>query len=616
MAIQQQLIQWAGAATLVATATVSAPSWADDAHSYAKLDQVATPHLELDLTVDFAEKQLEGTATYDLLRRTDAEQIHLDTRELSIHKTEIWQDGEWQETSFTLGEPHETLGQELSVSIGSSSEKLRIHYATAPTASGLQWLTPEQTAGKQQPFMFSQSQPIHARSWIPIQDTPALRLTYNAKLQTPEGLLGVMSADNSLSDNRDGQYSFSMPQPIPPYLIAIAVGDLEVQSISDNVAVFAESYIVEEAAWEWADTPAMIEATEAMYGPYRWDRYDLLVLPPSFPYGGMENPRLSFITPTVVSGDRSLINLIAHELAHSWSGNLVTNASWRDLWINEGFTSYVENRIMEALFGERRAQMELALGYQDLMADMARLAPADTVLNIDLGTRHPDDVFSNVPYVKGQLFLVYLENQFGRETFDSFLREYFDDFAFQSISTAQFKTYLQRNLLAEHPNVVSMDKVNEWIHQPGLPADAPRPESNAFTAVEKQMQRWLKGGKLKTDEWTTHEWLHFINNLPLDISSTNMQRLDSDYNLTASSNAEIAHAWLKLAITKKYEPARDRLRSYLLTIGRNKLVSPLYRELAKTPDNLKWAREVYEQAKSGYHPLTQTVNEALLYPES
>ncbi|WP_420834814.1 M1 family metallopeptidase [Pseudidiomarina sediminum] len=615
MAIKQHMKQWLYATTVVVSASATTSAWAEDAHSYAKLDEVSTPHLELDLTIDFDAKQLRGTATYDLLRHGDASQLHLDTRELSIQKTEIWVDGAWQETAHQLGDEHESLGQELTISIGEESEKVRIHYATAPTASGLQWLTPEQTKSKKFPFMFSQSQPIHARSWMPIQDTPALRLTYDAKLHTPKGMLAVMSANNSLSPERNGEYTFSMPQPISPYLIAIAAGELEVKSISDNVAVFAEPYIIDDAAWEWADTPAMIEATEAMYGPYRWDRYDLLVLPPSFPFGGMENPRLSFITPTVVSGDRTLINLIAHELAHSWSGNLVTNASWRDMWLNEGFTSYVENRIMEALFGERRAVMEQALGYQDLLDDMSRLAPKDTVLNIELGTRHPDDVFSNVPYVKGQLFLMYLEEKFGRETFDSFLRQYFDDFAFQSISTAQFKEYLARNLLAKHPNVVSMDKVNEWIHQPGLPEDAPKPASDAFAQVEKQMQRWLKGGQLETADWTTHEWLHFINSLPLDISSVNMKRLDEQFQFTQSSNAEIAHAWLKLSITKDYEPARERLRNYLLTIGRNKLVSPLYRELAKTPENLKWAREVYQQAKPGYHPLTQTVNEALLYPE-
>ncbi|WP_404409784.1 M1 family metallopeptidase [Pseudidiomarina marina] len=592
------------------------PAQAEDVHSYARLNQVSTPHLELNLTVDFEARQLKGHATYTLARHDKTTQLYLDTSDLTIERAELLIDDQWQPTKFTLGDVHPSLGRELIVDIGSVAKQVRIHYQTAPTASGLQWLTPEQTAGKKHPFMFSQSQPIHSRSWIPIQDSPALRLTYNATITTPKGLLAVMSADNSLSDERPGTYEFAMPQPIPPYLIAIAAGDLAVKSISENVAVFAEQYILEDAAWEFADTPAMIETTEAMYGPYRWDRYDLLILPPSFPFGGMENPRLSFITPTVVSGDRSLVNLIAHELAHSWSGNLVTNASWRDLWINEGFTSYVENRIMEALFGERRANMELALGYQDLLDDMERLKPQDTVLNIDLGTRHPDDVFSQVPYVKGQLFLVYLEQKFGRDMFDKFLRQYFEDFAFQSISTEQFKKYLKRQLLDKQPDTVTMSKINEWLHEPGLPEDAPKPTSDAFTQVEQQMQRWLKGGQLQTDKWTTHEWLHFINNLPLDISANNMARLDREFNLTNIQNSEIAHAWLKLAIVKKYEPARERLRSYLLTIGRNKLVSPLYRELAKTSDNLKWAREVYQQAKPGYHPLTQTVNEALLYGDN
>ncbi len=612
MSVYSKYLGWIGAA-LIAVTTFTAQ--AQDAHSYARLNEVSTPHLELDLNVDFDKKQLRGTATYKLQRRVNSTQLYLDSSELTITRVERFENNHWQPTKFTLGNVHPSLGQELIIDIGSVANQVRIHYHTSPSASGLQWLAPEQTAGKTLPFMFSQSQAIHARSWIPIQDTPALRLTYNARVKTPAGLLAVMSADNSLSDNRDGDYSFSMPQAIPPYLIAIAVGDLAIKSISDNVAIFAESYILDDAAWEFADTPAMITATEAMYGDYRWDRYDLLVLPPSFPFGGMENPRLSFITPTVVAGDRSLVNLIAHELAHSWSGNLVTNASWRDLWINEGFTSYVENRIMESLFGKDRAVMEQALGYQDLLDDMSRLEPKDTVLNIALGTRHPDDVFSQVPYVKGQLFLMYLEDKFGRETFDAFLRKYFADFAFQSISTKQFKAYLQRELLMKHPNVVSMDKINEWIHQPGLPEDSPKPKSDAFAKVELQMKQWLKGGQLATESWTTHEWLHFINNLPLDISADNMARLDREFSLTQSTNSEIAHAWLKLSIIKSYEPARERLRDYLISIGRNKLVSPLYRELVKTPDNLKWARTVYEEAKPGYHPLTQTVNEAMLFPK-
>jgi leukotriene-A4 hydrolase len=596
------------------SSSTAAAASISDVHSYAQIDHVATSHLHLAVTIDFATSQVHGSARYDLVRHSAATEIYLDTRELTISKAEIAIQGDWQETSYSLAEAHPALGQKLTVQIGDSADQVRIHYASAPTASGLQWLTPEQTAGKQQPFMFSQSQAIHARSWIPIQDTPALRLTYSAEVTTREGLLVVMSADNPLGDERPGRYQFNMPQAIPPYLIAIAAGDLAIKAINPQVAIFAEHYIVDAAAWEFADTPRMIEVTEQMYGPYLWDRYDLLVLPPSFPFGGMENPRLSFITPTVISGDRSLINLIAHELAHSWSGNLVTNATWRDLWINEGFTSYVENRIMEELFGTERAQMELSLGYQDLLADLERLPVGDQVMHLELGDRDPDDAFSQIPYVKGQLFLVYLEQQFGRENFDKFLRQYFADFAFNSIDTARLKAYLQTELIAKYPSQVTVSKVEEWLYQPGLPADAPRPTSNAFVKVEQQTQRWLKGGQLQTARWTTHEWLHFINNLPLDISAVNMARLDREFNLTATQNSEIAHAWLKLAIIKKYEPARDRLRSYLLTIGRNKLVSPLYRELARTPDNLAWARHVYKQARAGYHPLTQSVAEGLLYP--
>jgi leukotriene-A4 hydrolase len=614
MSCSQPIKQALLVACTLLPAFTQAQAVSKDLHSYAQLDQVSTSHLHLAVTVDFQRSQVHGSARYDLLRHGEATEIHLDSRELSISKAEIAVNGDWQETTFQLAEAHPALGQKLTVQIGDKADQIRIHYASAPSASGLQWLTPEQTAGKKQPFMFSQSQAIHARSWIPIQDTPALRLTYSAEVTTMPGLLVVMSADNPLGDERPGRYQFSMPQAIPPYLIAIAAGDLAIKEINPQVAIFAEQYIVDAAAWEFADTPRMIAITEQMYGAYLWDRYDLLVLPPSFPFGGMENPRLSFITPTVVSGDRSLINLIAHELAHSWSGNLVTNASWRDLWINEGFTSYVENRIMEALFGEQRAQMELALGYDDLLADLQRLPEGDQIMHIELGQRDPDDAFSQVPYVKGQLFLLYLEQQVGRDNFDKFLRQYFADFAFKSIDTATLKEYLQSQLLAKYPSAVTVAKIDEWLHQPGLPADAPQPRSDAFVKVEQQTQRWLKGGQLQTASWTTHEWLHFINNLPLDISAVNMARLDREFNLTDSQNSEIAHAWLKLAITKKYEPARDRLRSYLLNIGRNKLVSPLYRELARTPDNLAWARSVYQQAKAGYHPLTQSVAEALLYP--
>ncbi len=593
-------------------------STARDIHSFANADQARVRHIDLDWDVLFDQKILRGSATLTIERLDpQARTLVLDTRALKIAKVEISADGKkFTETTFHSGDTDAILGAPLTIDIADKATRIRIEYETSPEASGLQWLDAAQTAGKKHPFVFTQSQAIHARSWIPLQDTPSVRITYTARVRTPRALRAVMSAENDPQSARNGNYFFRMRQAIPSYLIALAAGDLVFAPLGPRTGVYAERPVIRKAAREFADTEKMVTATEKLYGRYRWGRYDLLVLPPSFPFGGMENPRLTFATPTIIAGDKSLVSLVAHELAHSWSGNLVTNATWSDFWLNEGFTTYLERRIIEALYGREREEMEAVLGRQDLLREIQRFDQRDEILHIDLAGRDPDDGATRVPYEKGALFLRHLEETFGRARFDLFLKNYFARFAFQSITTEGFIDYLKKNLFDKSPALAAKVPLEEWIFKPGLPTSAPEPKSDAFAKVERQADSWIKGevtaAKLNTRRWTTHEWLHFLRSLPRAIESAKMEELDRTFRLTGSGNAEIAHQWLLMAIANRYEAAYGRLEEYLISIGRRKLIRPLYEEMVKTSEGRERARAIYRKARAGYHPIAvATIDEIM-----
>ena len=581
----------------------------EDPNSFAQPGKVRIEHIDLDLRVDMEAKVLRGSATYRLQWLDDrARELVLDTRAIDIRSVQGLDGKQWRDLPFKLDAEDPMFGSALRIRMQQQLPQVRIRYSTRPEASGLQWLAPEMTASGK-PFMFSQSQAIHARSWVPLQDTPGVRFTYDARIRTDPALMALMSADNDPAAVRDGDYRFSMPQKIPSYLLAIAVGDLAFKPISSRAGVWAEPSVLAAAAAEFADTEKMIQVAESLYGPYQWGRYDLLILPASFPFGGMENPRLSFITPTVIVGDKSLTSLIAHELAHSWSGNLVTNSSWKDIWLNEGFTSYVENRIVEAVYGKDQADMENVISQFGLSGEIQGLPAKDQLLVLaPLVGRDPDEALTDVAYIKGQWFLSFLEERFGRETFDAFLRHWFDTHAFTSTHSAEFERFLEVELLAKHPGKVSLGEIREWLYEPGIPSFAVPARSARFEAVDAKQAEWLAGKRPAADlgagAWTTQERVRFLEKMPATLDVERMAELDAALALTGTANAEIAQRWYPLAVRSGYLPARPAIEVFLTKIGRRKLIMPTYEALAETEEGRAFAQQVFEKARPGYHPIT------------
>ncbi len=592
--------------------SASAPDPKADPHSFAQPNEAVTKHLDLNLKVDFDQKILSGSARWTI-ENQGASEIIFDTKNLNIERITIGEDE--KETQYFLVDPDEILGTALRVQIEPETEIVTIYYSTNPDAAALGWMEPSQTAGKKLPFLFTQGQAILTRTWIPCQDSPGIRVTYNATIQAPTGMLALMSADNPQEKTADGVYQFKMEQPISPYLIALAVGDIAFQPVGPRTGVYAEPPMLEKTAREFADMEKMVEAAETLYGPYDWGRYDLIVLPPGFPFGGMENPKLTFATPTVIAGDQSLVSLVAHELAHSWSGNLVTNATWNDFWLNEGFTVYFERRIMEALYGVEYVEMLMQLEYWELLdevKDLGEKSP-DTHLKLDLSGRDPDDGMNNIAYQKGSLFLHLLEQKAGRERFDAFLKSWFEQNKFQAKTTEEFVDFLKKNLLEKYQLDVNVD---EWVYGPGLPANGPVPVSQKLEKAEAAADAVSEGQLPETKDWTSHEWVHFIRHLPESTDVETLKKLDAQFNLTNSGNSEILWAWYETAIRRGYSPEiLPKIESFLVNMGRRRFLMPLYGAFRET-GQLETARRIFEKAKDGYHQVSRgSVEELLLNDE-
>ncbi len=557
-------------------------------HSYAQIDSAKITDMKLNLAVDFEQNKLKGNVAFTVESKTD--RLFLDTYDLTIDSVLI--DG--KKGTFERSQKDAVVGQGLAIFISPKTQNVTIFYETSPKAEALQWLKAEQTADKKYSFLYTQGQSIYTRSWIPIQDTPEIRLTYEAHVQVPQGMMAVMSAENPKEKEESGAYHFVMRQPIPPYLIALAAGELEYKAFDSMSGIYAEPSTLPSAYEEFKDTPHMIQAAEKLYGEYAWGQYDLIVMPPSFPFGGMENPRLTFVTPTVIVGDRSLTSLVAHELAHSWSGNLVTNATWDDFWLNEGFTVYFERRIMEALYGESVKEMLEYKGKLDYDRSVDFLTKNDRKqdirLKLNLEGRHPDEGVTDIPYEKGYFFLKMLEEKYGREQFDTFIKAYFSKFRFKTIDTETFIPYLKENLIGKDEVLL-----NDWVFTDQTPTNFPNVKMDVFADIPtiKELD------PNQTTDWNTQQWIYFINSLAQEDEKT-LLLVDELFHLSESKNAEIFSAWTEIVIPKKYDKVIPYVQNFLQRVGRTKFLEVMYPLLMENGYERE-ARDTYSKARPMYH---------------
>jgi leukotriene-A4 hydrolase len=601
------------AAPAVAQQATSAPILtapdAKDVWTHAEPQVARVTHVDLDLDVDFASKTLSGRALLNVLGSRAAKQIVLDVDDLDIAEVTT---ADRKPLRYTVGARDKELGSALTVDLPAGTRQIAIRYRTKPGASALQWLAPELTAGKKQPYLFSQGQPINNRSWIPTQDSPGIRQTWSATLTVPDGFVAVMSgerldgAKGTLVPHQKRRFRFRMDKPVPPYLIALAVGDLAFKATGPRSGVWTEPSMLEGAAYEVGDVEKMIDAAQALYGPYRWGRYDMLVLPPSFPFGGMENPTLTFLTPTIITGDRSNTDVVAHELAHSWSGNLVTNATWSDSWLNEGFTTYFENRIMEAVYGPERAAMYADLDWDGLNKDIAeaggQTAPT-TRLHGD-----PGATAGQLDYFKGSTLLRTIERAVGRKRFDVYLRSYFDRHAFQPQTSAGFLADIRKNLIKGDKALEAKLQLDRWVYEPGLPENAVHVQSPTLAKIDAQIAAVKAGGPVSAINpkgWATQQWLRFLNGLPRQLPAVRLEELDETLGLSRSTNAYVRSAWAELAIANHYDPALPSVRAFVGSVGRGLLIRPIYEGLMAQGEWGKLiAKRFFDEARPTYHPVT------------
>ena len=585
-----------------------------DPHSNADLTQATIRHTCLDLTIDFDARHVRGTVRYTL-DRPPAGPLDLDTRGLSIVSIE----SSGRSLRFELGDEDAILGTRLRLLDLNGATSFSIAFALSRDATALQWLDASRTRGGHHPYLYTQCQFLNARSVFPCQDTPSVRFTYDATLDIPAPLAGLMAAardhDEQVGDRR--RVRFHMPQPVPSYLFAFAVGNLRGKDVGPRTCVYTEPEGLDEAAWEFAQTEAMVLAAERLYGPYLWERFDLLVLPPSFPNGGMENPRLTFVSPTIIIGDRSLTDMIAHELAHSWTGNLVTNATWEDLWLNEGWTTYAERRILESLEGKHAAMLR-AFSRRLLMIRHIEWLGWDsdpTRLKFSQAGVDPDEVLSQVPYEKGYSFLVRLERVVGRRTFDEFARQYIAENRFGTTTTEAFLERVRQKL----PRAAAEVDLDGWAYQPGFPGDAPSFDTPLMAPVSNLLAEFQAGRmptRAEVAKWNTTQKKLFLQFLPRAITPDQCRAVEQAFSINPSTAPILLGEFYEIGIRSGYREVLEPAKALISRVGRGLIIFPVFRAMLSSDWSRAEARPLLDQVRDRHHPTTIKLMEAMLADEA
>lgn len=615
-----------------------------DVNTYSNFEEIIQKNVELDVSIDFEKQQMYGTVQteYEILNPS-LNKIILDLHGPDISQinliTEDYDEIPLEYEIYDKNEDKEALGTPLIINLESLKKEnndeyekifkdklvtINIKFNTNEKCNGIQYLTKEQTHSKQYPFMFTQCEAIQCRTLFPCQDTPSVKAKYKVKtsIESPLTFLfgGIAKSHYSDSSTKKKIMLFEQNIPIPSYLVAFVAGDLEFAKISKRCGVWAERGLASKAANEFIDAEKYIEIAENYLNhPYEWQTYNILVLPFSFPFGGMENPNLTFVTPALLAGDRSMSNVIGHEISHSWTGNLVTNKNWANFWVNEGFTKFMERKLDKNLLGEDMSNLESIVGNNSLISAIKMYGEDShfTSLSPDFSGIDPDDGFSTIPYEKGYQLLVYLEEKVGEDMFREIMSKYIDTFKYKSVDWTDFKQ-IYEEYVTEKMNRSNSRKIlnsidwNKWVTEKGFPSYKMEFKSKYTKEVEDLIGQFLDGKENPENalkifkEWHTNVKLTFLDEIKKDVKNFDedlILKIKKELNLVEEYNDDVKALWYEITLDKKLDIEIENIKQFLQTHGRLKYLKPLYYGWINL--DLESARTFFDENKYLYHPISR-----------